>query len=101
MRLLHLSEDGFFEPAAIEAVPGFGPGCFFYLAPTTKDELQAHIRAWAYRYPSFWEAPDSIVEVVQNFLAWEVGNPFEIVELFVAAVNLSLLRKSCFQYNDN
>jgi len=86
-----MSESKDFVPVDCETVPGFR-GCFFYLDPESEDELNEYIRGWYNRYPSYWEAPDEIVEIVQSFDPGEVGNRYEVVELFIKSENLYLVQ---------
>ena len=84
MKLVHYSKDEYFEPEAIESVPGFGGGCFFYECPEYKEDVQDTIREWGGRTAHFFEIDDSLVEFVQDE---------GVAEYFVNEANLDKLRR--------
>ncbi len=82
MRLVHYSKQDDFSLAAIDTA-GEGEGCFFY--PDGN-----HIE-WHNRTPSYWLAPDEIIEEVQRFEAGEFDNENEVIEVFIRAENFDKL----------
>lgn len=84
MKLVHFSKDEYFEPEAVESLPGFGKGCFFYEMPEFKEEVQDLSEAWGRRTAHFFEIDDSLLEFVQNE---------GIAEYFVKEENLGKLRR--------
>jgi len=90
MRIVHYSKDDDydFEPKSLESLPGFGEGCFFYPADADGGG------GWPGRTAHYFDAPDHVLEYVQEFDPGEAGNVGKVIEVFVRAENLRYIERA-------
>ena len=84
MRLVHYSEDEYFEPEAIESVGGY-IGCWFYECPETLNDVQERSKEWGNRIAHFFDIDDQYVELEQDLGI--------VIEYFITGENINKLRR--------